>query len=394
MVALLVALAWLVVATSVAAWASIRARARARAVRERARSALVIPTLGVCIVRPCAGSDPWLRKCLASYPRTRASRPPRIVFAVESPGDDAAPSALAAEDDLCARGIDASIVWTAARGPNHKAHQLARALERDARLHARVEIVVVADADVDLTDFDLDALVDPFAEDPRVGATWAPPVEIERPHTLGDRVSQAVLGGSLHAFPLLAELDPAGMVGKLFAVRASALADAGGFDALRHHLGEDMELSRRLRALEYRVSVAPVIAQSRASGRSVGATTSRYARWLAVIRAQRTTLLPSYPLLFAFTPGVLVLAVLGARDAPWLALGLAGAAIASRVSTAYIAAKLTGRGGSLARASLEALLADLVLLAAFVRMLSVRGVRWRGHVLRTDHAGRLAEVER
>ena len=392
MVALIVALTWLFGATSVAAWASLRARRNARTSRARPRYEGALPS--VCIVRPCAGSDPWLLECLATFPRTRASVLPRVVFALESPGDDAAPMALAAEDDLCARGIDASIVWTAARGPNHKAHQLGRALERDARLHPRAEIVVVADADVDLTDFDLDALVAPFAEDPRLGATWAPPVEIESPRTLGDRASQAVLGASLHAFPLLSALDPAGMVGKLCALRASALADSGGFDDLRHHLGEDMELARRLRALEYRVCVAPVIARSRASGRSVRATTSRYARWLTVIRAQRSALLPSYPLLFAFTPGVLALVALGAHDAPWLALGLGSAAIASRVATAYVAAKVTGRRTSIARASLEALLADLVLLAAFVRALAVRGVRWRGHSLRTDPTGRLAEVER
>jgi ceramide glucosyltransferase len=392
-VALLLAFVWTFAASSVAAWAAFGARAFARAARRESPYVGALPS--VCIVRPCAGHDPWLLECLSSLPRPGACAR-RVVFAVESPGDDAAPAVLLAEDALSLRGVDARVVWTAARGPNHKADQIARALAQKPPpcSGAHDDVIVIADADVDLTDVDLDALVGPFAENPRLAATWAPPVEITPPRTLGDRASQAVLGASLHAFPLLAALDPAGMVGKLCAVRASALAEAGGFEALRVSLGEDMELARRLRELGYLVCRAHVLARSRASGRTFSEAVSRYARWLTVIRAQRPALLASYPLLFAFVPGALLLVALGARDAPFLAACTALFAMASRVSTAYVAARATARPTSMPHAALESLFSDVVLLAAFARAVSVRSVRWRGHSLRTDRAGRLAEVER
>ena len=58
------------------------------------------------------------------------------------------------------------VSYTHARGPNHKCDQLARALDG-----ARDDIVVIADADVDLAEIDLDALVAPIWRDPRVAAT-------------------------------------------------------------------------------------------------------------------------------------------------------------------------------------------------------------------------------
>jgi ceramide glucosyltransferase len=199
--------------------------------------------------------------------------------------------------------------------------------------------------------------------------------------TWGDRASQALLGASLHAFPLLSRIDRHGMVGKLVALRRASLEAVGGFASLARVLGEDMELGCRLAGRGEKVVVAGATARSLAAGRSLGAVVARYARWVAVVRGQRPLLLPSYPLLFASAPIVAALA-LGA-GAP----AIAGAALGLRVALARAAQAACGRRGSLPSALAEALLADTLLLAAFVRAVGSREVEWRGERLRVLRGG-------
>lgn len=364
------AVGWAVVLAMVSAWSIVR-RSRARTLPEVTARALV--------VRPCAGDEPALPRCLLSSPR--AAAPPRTVFAIESPADAAWPIAEDACAKLRAGGVDAAIVATGARGPNRKADQLARAMAAEA---ADAEIVVVVDSDVDLDGFDLDALLAPFAR-ADVAATWAPTVEVA-PRTLGDRASVAVLSGSLHAFPLLAQLDPRGMVGKVMALRASCLREVGGFESLVDRLGEDMELARRFAARGWRVEPTRAAARSRAGGRTLRDVVRRYARWIAVIREQRPALLVSYPLLFTASPLVAALAL--ASRSP-LAPFVVGAVAGVRLAVAVAARARAGLRVSLLGAVLDALVADAVLAAAFAHALVTRDVTWRAHTLRFDRRGRL-----
>ncbi len=384
------ALAWsaLVAAVSgVAIARSLRACASARA-RARVTYLPLADPGAVVLVRPCAGTEPWLDETLTSVLRARRSFPLSVRFAVASAGDGAVPAAARAVEVLRAAGIDARVVLTAARGPNHKSAQVARALEGE-----RPAVVLVADSDVDLAGTDLDALLSPLA-DPAVAAAWAPPVETAA-ITRADRASVAVLGGSLHAFPLLAGIDPAGLVGKLVALRASALDAAGGFASLRHHLGEDMELARRLRALGGSVTAVPQVARSRIAGRNWPAVVSRYARWLAVIRAQRTPLLASYPLLFAATPWIVLLALAGAhgaQGAPGIALAAALLAVAARLAVALAAQHAAGRPPGISAALADAVLADGLLTVAFLRALASRRFTWRGRLLVIQPDGTVLEA--
>jgi ceramide glucosyltransferase len=102
------------------------------------------------------------------------------------------------------------------------------------------------------------------------------------------------------------------------------------------------------------------------------------------VRSQRPLLLASYPLLFAATP--LIVAASLAAGAPVIA----GAALVVRVLLARGAQRACGRTGSLARAVVEAGLADAVLLAAFGRALTSRHVTWRGTRLWVGRGGRLS----
>lgn len=356
--------------------ATATAIVRASIVRPVRRS----PELLACavVVRPCAGHEEGLGARLRSRGGAR-----RFRFAVESALDPAATTVHAAARELSRRGAHAMVAHTFARGPNHKADQLARAL-RAAPLGDE-DIVIVADSDVDLSRADLAALVAPL-DDARVGASWAPPAELGRVVTGGDAVAHAVLAASLHAFPLLAHIDRSGMVGKLFAVRASALRDAGGFSALVDRLGEDVALARGLRRAGWRVALAPVVAPTTTSGRLREEVVARLSRWVRVVRSERPWLLPSYPLLFAPLPLAAVVAAFGAAAADAVAILSAGLVVASRLAVAH------ERGRGALAAARDAVAGDRALLSAFASALVHPTFAWRGRRLRLGPGGRLREA--
>ena len=340
----------------------------------------------VLIVRPCAGREPWLDATLPSLASARRSFAASCRFAVADATDAALPAARDAAARLAAKGLDASVILTSAQGPNRKAAQLAAVIAAE---RAPFEVVLVADSDVDLDGTDLDALVAPLAARADLAAVWAPPVEIGREDgsgTFADRASASLLGASLHAFPILAGLDPAGLVGKLFAVKRGALAEVGGFEALVGYLGEDMELARRLRARGHAVEAAPIVARSRVSGRTWRQVEARIARWITVIRAQRPALLVSYPALFFATLPIVLLAAASGEPSP---LAAALVAVAVRLLVAAAATSATGARVRPRRLVLDALLADGLLAAAFTRALRSRDFVWRDVALTVDRGGRL-----
>lgn len=369
--------------------ASVSAEATRRAMRSWSRQtqAPKLPALSkehVLMVRPCAGDEPSLERALTSLLHAKRSFALRCRFAIEGPHDKAVPAAQRAAAALSRAGIEAEIVFTGGGGPNRKAAQLAQAC-------GDAEILVSCDSDVDLAGVDLDALVAPLLGPKGAWVAWAPPVERGEPRTLGDQASAALLGASLHAFPVLAELDPNGLVGKLFAIQASALVSIGGFGSLVDYLGEDMEIARRVRERGGTVVRAPLLARSLASGRSWEAVVTRFARWLTVIRAQRPLLLLSYPALFFPTIPIVLLSLLALPIAKTAALLAMLLVLISRLGLACFAASIAGRGAQLGACVKDALLADLVLAAAFLRALRTREVTWRDRVLVVDRAGLLRE---
>lgn len=343
------------------------------------------------LVRPCAGLDAQLERALLSSRVSAAVVPgARIVFAVGTPGDAARPIAERVAGTLRGEGLEVEVAITRPRAVNAKSAQLAAVADR-----AGVDVVVSADSDVDLEEAPLRALL--AALDRGAAAAWAPPIEIA-PRTTADRASRSILGASMHAFTLLGPLDGGGLVGKLFAVRGADLARAGGFEAASHVLGEDVELGRRLRAAGGSVVSTPVPVKSLAQGRTVAAVVERYARWIQVVRDHRTPLLASYPALFVATPLVCALALGGAAASPYVALAAILLALAVRLGVAAAARRhATQRVGlslrGVAELAVDAVLADLLLAAAFVRALTRSHVRWRGRTMaRDEHGWREAEA--
>lgn len=374
-------LSWAQIAAFVGALASFRGvQGRARALR--GLPAATAPAK-VLLIRPCAGCEPMLERALrSSRAMERVAPGSRVVLAVASSKDEAYPVALQVQRELASEGIDIVVTETRAATPNAKSGQLAAVLSREPS-----SVVVVADSDVELGEAELRGLLVAL-EGPGVGAAWVPPAEIGPARTSGDRASQALLSASLHAFPVLSGIDGEGMVGKLFAARREALAAVGGFEALCDVLGEDMELARRLHRKGLRIAAVPLLARSLAGGRSIAAVVDRYTRWLQVIRAQRPSLLLSYPLLFFPTLPLLLLALFAPLN-PWVAGATAALALSGRLLVAATARFLVDNRASRGGLWMDAMIGDLLLMSSFVRALSRRTVEWRGRTLAITPRGRL-----
>ncbi|MDP3278054.1 MAG: glycosyltransferase [Deltaproteobacteria bacterium] len=347
---------------------------------------LVAPS--VLVLRPCSGADPELSRNLCSLARTtQASRDAlslTCLLLVDSARDPAWPTAVDAAQWLTEQGIPTAVLLTHARGPNHKCDQLARGVAHSPES----AIVLVADADVDLTHTDLTLFTRDLAHGTHA-ALWAPVPESPTPRTLGDRASLAVLTGSLHAFALLARLDPASLVGKLFALRADALALVGGFASLTRDLGEDMALAHALRAQSLSVRAIAPMALSTAHDRSWSQARARYARWLMVIRTQRPALLRSYPLLFASPIAQVLCALALSLWAPRASLTLALTVIFARSWVSAHAIAASGQRRTLRRVLCDPWLADVLLWGAYRRARTMTEVQWRDTALRFDSHGKL-----
>jgi ceramide glucosyltransferase len=380
-----VALGW----AAVLAWLALGAVIRRAALQRRARAQAPVTTSGtrVLLVRPCAGAEHGLLENLVSARTMTSAAELTIVMSIDDPEDGARPAIEAALAQLRAAGINANLEVHLPVGPNRKASMLGQVL----REHDDWEFVINVDSNVDLHEYPLDELLAPLLRDPRVGATWGPWSELRLYPGLGPRASEAVLGASLTAFPLLCGIYAAGLTGKIWAGRREALAECD-FDSLTHCLGEDLEMTNRLRSHGWGIVATSTLGRARGSEASFGQVVARFGRWMLAVRGQRPQLLPTYPLFFFATPLVLVLAGMGGFAEPAIGLAAAGLAVFARVVVTLAAQHWSGRRMGPLAVLREAVLGDLALGLAWVRALTRRDLEWRGHRLRVEPDGRLSAL--
>lgn len=327
---------------------------RERVFVPRVKPAVLDETL---LVRPCAGNEPGLADRLSTAGGLR-----NVVFAIRDSRDGAFPAASLAVERLRARGVHAEILITEARAPNLKAAQLARVVAaRPSRF------VAVADSDVELPEEIFPRMVGELSAR-ELGAIWAPFV-LDAPRG----IAGGILNGSLHAFPLLAGLDPTGFVGKVFVARADAIAAAGGFDAVADRLGEDVALARRMHAAGMATAAAATCVRVHGGG-----GLDRFLRWALVVRAERPLLLLGYPVFIAVTP--LAIALLAFARGP-LALGAIALVLLMRLLVPFALDPRPDLPSCLA--------ADFVLVYAAARAAIRPRTTWRGRSLRIARGGRL-----
>lgn len=273
--------------------------------------------------------------------------------------------------------------------PNRKVGHLLYAVEV---LRTEGRVVLAVDADVAVTGALVEALAAPVAGGAALSTAAPTPV--------GERgvVARAVAGllrHSHHSFRALHAMSAGAraVCGKALGLSPVALEVLRG---LADHIGEDLELAKRLhaRGLEVALAEVPVLVPLEPMP-SWRPAVERFTRWMQVLASHRPGLYPTVPLLFTPTvPLVVLTAVLGAWE-----LGVAtGVLVLVRTLLSWRLGVLTQPSEGVARldfltVTTSWLLGEALLLAAFLRSLwSASTVTWRGRTYALQRGGRMAPV--
>jgi ceramide glucosyltransferase len=331
----------------------------------------------VTILRPMKGLDPEADANLLSLAEQDYPGPVRIVLGADNEAD---PS-IAAARRLKAAHPDRDIVIVA-DGTQHGTNRKLSNLINMAR-HATGEILVISDSDVRLPPDGLAALVGAL-EPEGVGLAYA--LYRGRPTgNLWSRIaaldinarfaSSVVMGQALNAHPVL---------GPTMAVRAEALAKAGGFERLKDVLADDFELGRMVREQGLAIACPPMLIDHGFPERSLAELWRHELRWARTIRLLNPSgyggSLITYVLPLALIGAVLT----GLNPYAMIALGiLAGVRLSFGLLSCLV---MQADTSALWLFPFRDLLAFAVFLAAFFG----DGVEWRGARLRVKPDGAMA----
>jgi ceramide glucosyltransferase len=336
----------------------------------------------VSVLKPLCGVDDGLEENLLAfacleYPSYE------VLLGIENPRDPAFAVAQAA----AVRWPDRFRVVLQQRrlGLNPKVNQLV-GLERAAR-H---DILVVSDSNTTVRPEALDELAALF-DDPKV-ACVSSPVSGTGHRTLGALLDNLHLAASVGAGQLAAKalFGRNLVVGKLMALRRSALSELGGFEAYANVLAEDYAIGADVVSklgLEVAIGRRPVL--NVAVNRSVKSFFLRYMRWAVIHRT-------AVSLPVSLTQGLLnpwplsLLALLS--DPSGTTLWGAAGTLASKTVLDVATARHLGCRRLGYRAPLAVALKDVLLFAAWTNGFFSRTIDWRGHRLRVTQGSRLVDL--
>ncbi len=349
----------------------------------------------IVILRPCEGSEPGLYENLLSSLHAPYPGPRRVFLLCPSASDPAYPL-LQRVAQAAPPTVPVEVLLTRPEAAlNRKVCQLQAGIARSTE-----PVIITADSDVLLGENDLVALVAQLCggretgtagDSPQpVGIAFASPIE-QQPKTRWDRLSSALVGGSVQNFMALFGLNRLmggvpSMAGALLAISRRALMEVGGLHEVRAILGEDYELARRLHAAGYAIEMSPYPVHCSDGERSLRGIISRVARWLMVVRAQRPFLLLTYPWFMAATPPLLLSAAL--LRTPLLSV-LASSIWLARSLLSWSLRRAQGIRQGLVTSALEVLGAELLLWAGLMQALATRQVNWRGYRFRIARGGHM-----
>lgn len=273
--------------------------------------------------------------------------------------------------------------------PNRKVGHLLYAL---AVLEVGERVVVAVDADVAVTGALVEGLAGPVAAGAALSTAAPTPVGVSG--TVGWAVA-GLLRHTHHSFRALHAMSAGAkaVCGKALGLSPVAVQELRG---LADHIGEDLELSRRLhaRGLDVALAEAPALVPM-APLASWRPAVERFTRWMQVLASHRPGLYPTVPLLFTPT---LPLAVLSAVLGSGVLAAATGVLVGVRTLLSWRLAVLTAPPEaeavpSGARVVLGAwVLGEALLLVAFMRSLGQARVTWRGRTYALRRGGRMAPV--
>jgi ceramide glucosyltransferase len=251
-------------------------------------------------------------------------------------------------------------------------------------------VVLVVDADVAVTGALVEGLAAPVAAGAALSTAAPTPVGVRG--VVGWAVA-GLLRHSHHSFRALHAMSAGAkaVCGKALGLSPVAMEELRG---LADHIGEDLELAKRLHARGAEVALAeePALVPLEPM-RSWRPAVERFTRWMQVLASHRPGLYPTVPLLFTPT---LPLGVLAAVLASW-ELGVAVGVLAwVRTLLSWRLSALTNSppsSSSFLAVTTWWLLGEALLLVAFVRSTWQAGmVTWRGRTYVLEPGGRMAPV--
>jgi ceramide glucosyltransferase len=331
----------------------------------------------VTILRPMKGLDPEADANLASLVEQDYPGPVRIVLGADSEADPA----IAAARRLQAAHPHRDIVVVAdptQHGTNRKLSNLINMAP-----NAAGEIVVISDSDVRLPPDGLSALVGAL-EPQGVGLVYA--LYRGRPTgNLWSRIaaldinarfaSSVVMGQALNAHPVL---------GPTMAVKAQAVAAAGGFERLKDVLADDFELGRMVREQGLSIACPPMLIDHGFPERSLGDLWRHELRWARTIRLLNPGGYGGSLITYVLPLALIGALLCGLNAWALIALGvLAGVRLSFGLLSCLV---MDADVGALWLFPVRDLLAFAVFLAAFFG----DGIEWRGARLRVKPDGAMA----
>lgn len=276
-------------------------------------------------------------------------------------------------------------LWSDPLTKNRKAGHLDYALQV-LRTEGRVVLSVDADVAVD------GALVRGLVAQVASGASLAVAAWLPVPRGgWGARALRAMLTHTHHSFLALDVMSRGAksVSGKAMGLSPSARAE---IPAVVDHIGEDLELARRLHARGETVKLTLVPARApQPDGAPFKDSVVRIARWMRVLRAHRPGLFLTVPLFFCPSLLLFMLALVSRQP-----LALGGVAFFAAART-LLAARLLRLRPGVSRGPLDAfdwVLGEALLLSGFVRSLvGKKRVIWRGRAYALRNGGLMEPVQ-
>lgn len=324
----------------------------------------------VSILKPVKGADPDSYEAFRSHCVQDYRGEYQIIFGVNDSADPAIPLVQKLIAEFPARDIRL-VICSEVFGTNRKVSNLMHLLRE-----AKYDYVLVNDGDIHVPGPYLTSVMSGFAS-PAVGMVTCL-YRGCRSNTLASRLEALGISTDFAAGVLTARYLEDGLsfgLGSTLAMRRSALAKIGGFEAVVDYLADDYELGKRIGDAGFKVELAPVMVETSVPRYSFREFWNHQLRWARTMRISRPGgyrgLVFTYPLPWSI---LLVFVAPGA----WWSWPLLTAAGITRATAALSIGWLSLRDRFLFRDLWLLPLRDVLALAIWIWSYAGNSVSWRG----------------
>ncbi|HEY3309193.1 MAG TPA: bacteriohopanetetrol glucosamine biosynthesis glycosyltransferase HpnI [Desulfuromonadaceae bacterium] len=337
----------------------------------------------VTILKPVKGMDEDSYANFASFCKQDFPGAIQLLFAVASIDDPVIPVIRQLIDEFPEHDISLSIN-PAIHGPNYKVSNLINAFPQ-----VRHEIIIVCDSDIRVSPDYLSSVTSHFS-DAKIGLVTS----LYRTSTVhGIATAVEASGFTAEMIPnVMTALQLEGLsfaLGASMAVRRSALASIGGFEALVDYLADDYQLGNKVHRAGWQIALDRCFVESMMKAEGLPAVLSRQLRWARTMRVSRPGGYLASGITLPF-PAALAAAFI-APSTPG-ALAAIGCLYGVRLIVTTIFSRRLVRDMLLPHWLWLIPLRDMLAFSAWALAFLGNGVEWRGNRFRLKPGGTLEEI--